>query len=203
MNINELNVIKSINIDAAMENVEIGTGTFKNILDKVYANEIIPLTTNSGMIVGISYDAKTDSIVNDNIEQMKFEKAYAGKPVMSWVLAALDLKARRVVIDEIEEDGEDIAVITAEGERITITESVKKSTSYSYDSDLPEDVEISYDDLNIYGDEPMCWIESAVKNYLRQTYDHYLSGKDAAPDIELDEDEEYILVRNIHWGRKR
>lgn len=199
MNINDLNPIKTVNIESAM-NTERGTGTFKEILDKVYADEIRPLVMNDGTIVGISYDAKTSNHIDDNLEQMKFERRYAGKPVMDYVLKALECKAKNVKVREVVENDNGVKVVTEDGEEIIVINNSNYNTSNYYSEELPEEVEIPYTDLGIeYGDE---LDEDDVRDYLREEYDHYLA-RGCELDIEYDDDDEYVLVSNIEWGRKR
>ena len=65
MNINELNRIKMVNIEEKLAGVERGTGTFKEILDNVMSGVIIPLTDNSGNIVGMNFDTKVANLIED------------------------------------------------------------------------------------------------------------------------------------------
>ena len=165
MNLNELNVIKSINVEAPVAGVKAGTGTFMNILDKVYCGDIVPLTTNSGDIVGMSYDAHAENRIEDNIAEMKFQKQYAGLPIMEWVLAALRLKATNTAIDEVIENGLDVKVVTYNGEEIIITEAPKYGDYNSYKEELPDNIELSFRELNIdiYDDWSVDEIKEAVK----------------------------------------
>lgn len=202
MNINDLNPIKTVNIESAM-NTAYGTGTFKEILDKVYADEIRPLVMNSGEIVGISYDAKTSNHIDDNLEQMKFERRYAGKPVMEYVLKALECKAKNIKVRDIIENEDSVKVIAENGEEIVV---VDNGYNYDYDEDnyygeeLPDEVEIPYDELGIENEDDLD--EEEVKKWLRENYDHYLA-RGCELDIEADDYDEYVVVSNIEWGRKR
>lgn len=202
MNINEFNPIKSINIEAAM-NTETGTGTFKEILDKVYSDEIRPLVMNDGTIVGISYDAHTSNHIEDNLEQVKFERRYAGKDVMTWVLKALELKAINAKVKNVIEQGDDVKVVLEDGTEITVSEGYNYDMDYDRDDyhydeeDLPEEEEIPYDEIDIDGD-----VSKQVRDWLRNTYDHYLA-KGCDLDIECNDDDAIVYVNNIEWGRKR
>lgn len=198
MNINELNIIKTINIEEAM-NTKRGTGTFKEIIEKVYSDDIRPLVMNDGTIVGISYDSKTGNHADDNLEQIKFERRYSGKPLMEWVLESLKLKARNAKIAELVEEGNNISVTLTDGEVVVISEDNSKSyDKHIDDEDLPEYVEIPYDELDLdYGE-----VDSQVKNWLRENYDHYLA-RGCEITIHLNDDDEYVEVDNIQWGRKR
>ena len=198
MNINELNRIRTINIEEKIANVEAGSGTYREILDKVMANEIIPIVSNSGMIVGISYDSKVDNLIDDNIAQIAFEKRYRGKDVMRYVLSALKLKANGSEIADVQEDASGIRVILTSGEVIVVAE-YRTPVARPEPVTLPESLDIP---LEQFETEEEVTIKD-VKSYLRNTYDHYLSGEYADPDIELDAENGVIKVTNIHWGRKR
>ena len=198
MNINELNRIRTINIEEKIANVEAGSGTYREILDKVMANEIIPIVSNSGMIVGISYDSKVDNLIDDNIAQIAFEKRYRGKDVMGYVLSALKLKANGSEIADVQEDASGIRVILTSGEVIVVAE-YRTPVARPEPVALPESLDIP---LEQFGTEEDVNIK-AVKSYLRNKYDHYLSGDYADPDIELDAENGVIKITNIHWGRKR
>lgn len=194
MNINELNRINPINIEAAMNGVERGSGTFKEILDNVMDNIIVPLVDNSGMIVGMSFDTHAESIVQDCIEQMKFEMRYSCKPVMEWVLKSLELKADRKVISEVIENDEGIKVVTETGEVIEIETYAQTPVYNRVENALPSEVYIEEDTIENYSMD-------AVKKHLRKTYGHYLSGFDGDPTLELTDDGK-LHVTNISWGRK-
>lgn len=201
MNINELNRIKVVNIEEALAGVERGTGTFKEILDNVMSGVIIPLIDNAGRIVGINFDSKVDNLIQDSIEQRKFEMRYCCKPVMAWCLKALQLKADGKVIAEVIENEEGIKVVTDAGEVIDIETyyipNAKETAAPRVE--LPSEVEIPYADCEAYDIED----EESVISYLRNKYDHYLSGKHEKPTIEYNDEAEVVKVTNIHWGRKR
>lgn len=196
MNINELNRIKTLNLDAEVRNTIPNSGTFKEILDNVMSGIIIPIVQDSGMIIGMSFNTHTDNIVKDCIEQRKFEIRYCGKDVMGWVLKALTLKADGKRIAEVIENEEGIKVVTETGEVIDIETPAAYRNARSASVELPSELEINKEDLRT--DIPMI---DAVKRYLRDTYDHYLSG--FAGDPILEEREDTIYVSNIYWGRKR
>lgn len=196
MYINELNRINTINIEAAVAGTERGSGTFKEILDNVMSNVIVPLTINNGMIVGMSFDTHCGSVVEDCIEQRKFEIRYSSKPIMDWVLKALELKADRKVISEVIENEEGIKVVTDQGEVIEIESYAVRNVSHAAPTiELPSEVDIDCEQLESSD-------MKEVKKYLRNTYGHYLSGFDGDPNIEVDEDENVVHVSNISWGRK-
>lgn len=198
MNINELNRIKMVNIEEKLAGVERGTGTFKEILDNVMAGVIIPLTDNSGHIVGMNFDTKVENLIEDCIAQRKFEMRYCCKPVMKWVLKALELKADRKVVAEVIENEEGIKVVTDTGEVIDIETYYRPSTREAAPKvELPGEVDIPASEIR--GDDVM----AEVKKYLRNTYDHYLSGFAGDPTVNASEDGETYHITNINWGRKR
>ena len=202
MNINELNRIKTINVDEKVADVVAGSGTYREILDKVMANEIIPIVNSYGTIVGISYDSKVNNLIEDNIAQVAFQKRYSGINVMHYVMTALEIKANGSTVAEVQEDADGVRVILSNGEIITIVErptAAPISESRSERVALPEEVELTVNDLNLGSIEDATIAD--VKKYLRDTYDHYLSGQHEDPDINAEDT--VLKVSNIHWGRKR
>lgn len=202
MNINELNRIKTINVDEKVANVIAGSGTYKEIIDKVMANEIIPIVDERGTIVGISYDSKVTNLIEDNIAQVAFEKRYRGINVMHYVMTALEIKANGGTVAEVQEDENGIRVVLGSGEVITIIERTTPapmSNRCSEHEALPEEVELTANDLNLGSVEDATIAD--VKKYLRDSYNHYLSGQHEDPDIEAEDN--VLKVSNIHWGRKR
>ena len=45
--------------------------------------------------------------------------------------------------------------------------------------------------------------KKSIANYLRDTYDHYLSGKETQFEYEYEDGDYEVQVTNINWGRKR
>lgn len=203
-NINEFNRIKTINVEERTSEVVAGSGTYKEILDKVMANEIIPIVSPSGVIVGISYDSKVTNLIDDNIAQVAFEKRYRGINVMGYVMSALELKATNARIAEVQEDATGIRVILENGEVVTVVEKPVRVAQAEREAEvLPSEVEITYDEADNYGIEEGPEEDKMTLKYLRDKYDHYLSGAHPAPTIEYDDEARLVKVRNIHWGRKR
>lgn len=203
-NINEFNRIKTINVEERTAEVVAGSGTYKEILDKVMADEIIPIVSPSGAIVGISYDSKVTNLIDDNIAQVAFEKRYRGINVMGYVMSALELKATKASIADVQEDAAGIRVILENGEVVTVVEKPVRAAQAEREAEvLPSNVEITYDEADSYGIEEGPEEDKMVLRYLRNTYDHYLSGEHPAPTIEYDDEAHCIKVSNIHWGRKR
>lgn len=197
MNINQLNRIKTINVDERIASVEPGTGTFKEILDKVMCDELIPIVNGAGNIVGISYDSKVESLIEDNIAKIAFEKRYRGKPIMEYTLSALKLKATAAEIAEVQEDDAGVRVILASGEVVVIEERVSRAVPRSTPTDtLPSELEIDITELENTDVD-------TVKKYLRDKYDRYLAGGYRDPEVDVDEEAGKVTVSNIRWGRKR
>lgn len=200
MNINELNRIKTINIEEKVADIQYGTGTYREIHDKVFAEEIIPIVNNYGMIVGISYDSKVENLIEDNIAQIAFERRYRGKDVMKYVMTALQLKATNAQVADIQEDDMGIRVILNNGEVVEVEERHQPEVTEQLATvELPFELSIPTLAIAQYGDINI----NNIKKYLRDTYDHYLSGEYADPEYTIDENEGMIEVKYIHWGRKR
>lgn len=197
MNIN--NLIKSVNIDKAMEGVEYGTGTFGNILYNVSKDIIYPLVNNVGDVIGIGYESGCNG-AEDSIAKMKFERAYCGKPVQDWVNKALQIKYSGKAWDEVKEDDCNIKVVFSDGSEEIISGYVE---AYCHEDDdlLPDEVEIDIED-ECFEQEPGedHQTRRAIKRYLKDTYGYYLSGNcENQFDYEVGDDRVY--VSNIQWGR--
>lgn len=205
MNINELNRIKTVNVEEKVAEVVAGSGTFKEILDKVMANEILPIVSNSGNIVGVSYDSKVSNLIDDNIAQVAFERRYQGIDVMSYVLAALKLKADNAQIAEVQEDEEGIRVILNNSEVVVIRSYARSSEPRPERvvEELPNTEEISYDEAAACGIECSPNGDKMVLKHLRDKHNRYLAGGLPAPTIEYDDDARVIRITNIIWGRKK
>jgi len=187
------NLVKSINIEASAASVVAGSGTFKNILDRVYDRTMCPLINNNGDILGFSYNTGLDNI-QDNIEKEKFKRAYIGKPVMYWFEKCLELSYSKPIIAKVIEDGDDIRVIANDGEEIIISKPYKQPEfeTYTYKEPLPDTVMIELDDIQDIS-------FSTVRNYLRRKYGYCLA-RGIQPDININND--IVEVTNIEWGRK-
>ena len=209
MNINDLNKIHPINIEARVGEVE-ADGTFKEILNAVLEGKIEPIVNNVGDIIGGSYNMPATDLVEDNINQIRFERRYWGKPLMSWMEKSLQLKVDSKVevygIKEVVEDGDDIKVILNNDEEIEIS----KKVNYNYDDDenensLPEEIYL-YRDLEIEDGIPSIMafnsardIRKAVKN----TYGYFLAKSyDVEKNLDYDEKSDDWILKNVQWGRK-
>lgn len=209
MKINELNPIKTIDLTHALDETKAGSGTFKNILDKVMDGTIIPLVEND-TIVGISYDAKANTIVDDNIAERRFEKAYSGKPIMEWVLQALYVKAMGREIDQVVETNKEIRVdfkdngcfyITGCGDALTGNCDKEEKESVRNSLEDPNKCSFDFEDLECEGFEVDN--DNDCLKFLRDKYQRFLSGKVAKPEIIRDYEEGVISFYNINWGRKK
>lgn len=202
MNINELNRIKFFNIEEELSK-EAAPGTFKEILDMVYADHIIPLVDNTGAILGISVNPGCNDILKDNIARMIFEKRYAMLPVMVWVLKALECKATGKVITDVAENSEtgEVVITLSNGTTEVLIEGTSE-TSRNSDSETyatpTSNIRIDPEDLDSHID-----VETAIARYLRATYQRYLS-KYADPQFlyEYDENENIYIVDDVKWGRR-
>lgn len=214
MNINELNRIKTFNVESALNNATIGTGTFSNILEKVYDNTIIPLTDNEGNIVGVNYDAKAKDIIEDNIAQLRFTLAYTGKPLMGWILTALAIKADYLEMPKVIENEEKLAIELKDGKEIVLEDYTEDEDNYEVDDyedygdekcedpgeynyipkkNLPQILEICADEFEA---EPTL---NDIKDYLRKTYKRYIK-RDC--DMTFEKYANNYIVKDIEWGRR-
>lgn len=146
MNINELNRIKTINVENALRDVELGSGTFKNLLNKVYDETIIPLVNNEGTIIGINYDAKCNNIIEDNIAETRFMKAYLGKDIMRWILKCLEIKANGNVKPVVIETKDYVKVILDNGQEELIEDYTLEDEYDEEDYDDYDEDEDEYDE---------------------------------------------------------
>jgi hypothetical protein len=192
MNINHYNPIKSINVEAPMTNVEYGSGTYRELVEKVLDGTIDALVNNAGEIVGINYNSGKVG-AEDSIAQMVFSRRYSGKDVMNAVLTAFEMKVARTSIAEIEEDGSYARIVDTDGNVHTIGHKYEEPSYNNYDEDLPDEVEIPLEDLE---DETATL--SHVRNYLKREYEHCLA-RGVQPDIYVEDDIAY--VSGIEWGR--
>ena len=67
--------------------------------------------------------------------------------------------------------------------------------------ELPDEIEISYDDLMEYSDNAYGPGPSAVKKYLRKEYGYCLA-RGAELEYDFNDSEGTVNVSNITWGRK-
>lgn len=216
MNIN--NFYKMINVENELKDVKAGEGTFNEFKDLIYAGKVVPICQNNGNIIGISVDAGCNDIIRDNIEGMKFELKYAGKPMMRWYEIIMQAKLEGRTKEAVSEPK-----IVNEDDYYYNDEQYGDDESDIYDYDnrdefdfvdgLPTRVLIGRETLADYNDVDFNEIDiddkeklkKQVKKYLREYYKHYLSGLQDNMEIIFrpHADDKYdLVVKNISWGRK-
>ena len=196
MNINDLlkQQRQFINIDKELEGTQPNSGKREDIIKDIYSGRIIPITTNSGEIIGISVNSEVKDIVEDNIAQARFERQYLNLPIMDWVLSALQNKYNNISLEEALKQAE-------EEESVRLQE---KRESNSYNDELPESLDVDISEIDGYDndyDETDSDNINSVKRYLREEYGHYLNKQNPF-DLEMDSDGETLYISNIVWGRK-
>lgn len=168
---NKLNnlYLPSINVEAELDAVKVGSGTYKEIEQAVANGDISLLKDNTGDVIGINYNSgKTGA--EDTVERMKFAKRYFGHDVAAYVYKA-------VTGEELDYDDD-------------------------YEDELPNRLIIPLEELDGVVNE------KTIAKYLRDNFNHYLSGV-ATPQFYYDieeneyEDEEYVIITDICWGRKK
>lgn len=197
MNINHYNPIKSINVEAPMTNVKNGSGTYRELVEKVLDGTIDALVNNAGEIVGINYNSGKVG-AEDSIAQMIFSRRYSGKDVMTAVLIAFEMKVAKTSIAEIEEDGSYARIVDTDGNVHTIGHKFRYEEPSYNDCDedcekLPAKVEIPLNEL-----EDSTATLSHVRNYLKREYEHCLA-RGVQPNISVRDNCAY--VSGIEWGR--
>lgn len=200
MNINDLNQIKSVNLDQRVGEVK-ADGTFKELFDAVMDNTLIPLVDNAGNILGGSFSMPAKDLIEDNINHVRFERRYATKPLMSWFYKALELKVNPEVqiygVKEIVENGEDVKVILNNGKEIVVSEAINYSNYADEEDILPTTIYLE-EDLDIDPDLPTREIRRLIKN----EYGYFLARDyDLQNHMDYDDDHGWALY-NVSWGRK-
>lgn len=186
MNINQF-VPKHIDIDAERANAPHYEGSFTELYNLVKAGKVTSVTRNGGEVVGIYVDAGMSSVMLEEVAGQNFQSAYCCKPVMEWYEIIITAKYTGKEITEINED---LGTCKVGDEVVTFSERNVVTNS----EELPTEVEISCDDIG----------EKDIATYLRDTYDHYLSGNSESKfEYSYDEDADVIRVTGINWGRKR
>lgn len=179
MKCSEINLkgLSELNIEQILAEVEPGSGTYEEIKDAVDRGIITLLKDSDDNFIGIDYNSGKTGI-EDTIEGMKFAKRFLGHDVLSYVCSAL-LGEKEPTVPTHDCCDEDDDCCDDSSEEVIVIIDV--------DSDL--DGEVS---------------EKRIAAYLRDTYNHYLSGKDKPQfTYEYDEDSNTVEVTNIRWGRKR
>lgn len=206
MNINNLNQIKTVNLDQRVGEVK-ADGTFKELFDAVMDNILIPLVDNAGNILGGSFSMPAKDLVEDNINRVRFEMRYATKPLMSWFYKALELKVNPEVqvygVKEIVENGEDVKVVLNNGKELVVSEamdypdSMHGPDSTNEEDNLPTTIYLE-EDLDIDPDLPTREIRRLIKN----EYGYFLARDyNLQAHVDYDDDHGWALY-NVRWGRK-
>lgn len=201
MNINELNKIHPINIEARVGEVE-ADGTFEEILNAVLEGKIEPIVNNAGDIIGGSYNMPATDLVEDNINQIRFERRYWGKPLMTWMEKSLQLKVDPKVevygIKEVVEDGDDIKVVLNNNEEIVVSEKMEYHNDH--EDDLPDEIYL-HEDLNM--EHPSDASQREIRKAVKNTYGYFLARSYNVEDnLHYDRDAEDWVLKDIEWGRK-
>ena len=169
-------------------------GTFTELVNLVAEGAITLVTDDNGEIGGIWVDPKSENHMIDTLSGDNFSSAYISKPVMEWIEKIIDANHRGKEITDINEETGKCLI---GGEEYEFEHHITHSSSRN--EDLPETVEIDLYELDKYGEKPL---EQKVKKYLRDNYEHFLSGSDPAPKCVVDPDFEVVRVSDIRWGRK-
>jgi len=192
MNINKY-IPKHINIDVAQAEAPAYAGTFNELYNLIKDQKVSLVTHDDGQVIGIYVESGADSLMLDDLAGRNFSRAYSCKPMMQWVEIIIDAAQKGKEITDINEN-EGTCVI--DGEVIQFTEK-HTSTPRTTSEHLPTEVELNIEE-DLDGDDS----DVSIKSYLRDTYDHYLSGS-ADNAFEVTREDNTIKVTNIQWGRKR
>lgn len=172
MKVQEINLkgLNEINLEAELEAVQAGSGTYEEIEEAVENGKISLLKDNDGNVIGINYNSGKAG-VEDALEGMKFSKRFLGHDVMSYIYKALTGKE---LIDEESEVHDEYI-----------------------ESGLPVEITVDPEALGYVVNE------KSIAKFLRDEFDHYLSGNETPFQYKYEEGDEYVEITNIHWGRKR
>ena len=194
MNINDY-APRHINLDVEKLKAPKYVGTFTELYGLVKDGKVSLVTHDDGRVIGIYVESGASNLMLENLAGENFKNAYCGKPVQTWVeLLVSAIHFGKDVSDINEENG----TCAIDGEIITYDES-KASRSATNSRDLPESLELDIE-KDLWGDASI----ASIKAYLRETYDHYLSGLAVVPfKIEAGKNEGTVFVTDICWGRKR
>lgn len=189
---------KHINIDVERSKVPTYAGTFTELYGLIKAGKVSLVTENGGHVIGIYVESGTNIIMLEELAGKNFQRSYAGKPVDRWVEIIINATHYGKEITNINEAA---GTCVIDGEVITYDAS-KASRSATNSRDLPESVELDIEE-DLGGDAS----NASIKAYLRETYDHYLSGFTDTPfqvqDHEEGDNSGIITITDICWGRKR
>ncbi len=198
MNINELTP-RHVNIEEALNNIHYD-GTFAEFVDMLMNHDVTLATDNGGNVVDF-HVAASDDMIQDQLIGKVFASSYLNysyETIMEWVAMIMKAKYAGLKIEDIDEDA---GTCKVGGTVVEIPGLVAdESDNDDYAEELPESVEIDFEDLTemagyvIDDDE----IEKWVKRYLRKTYKHCLAR---GVELHIDAFEDPIIVSGIEWGR--
>jgi len=191
-------------------------GTFSKILDMVKAGQIVIATNSADYITGFEVLTNSGDLHIDQLYAEAFRRAYGCKPVMNYVILAYMIHINKLIVNNIQNDGTSALLVEVEDPiehkvynlNIYGDEWIEKphSPSHKETEQLPEKVVVP-SDVMVKGKGS---VEKIVKDYLRDTYNHYLAkgnelvifpidtgylGDDGLPKLDIE-------VSNIKWGRK-
>lgn len=185
---------KHINLEDELAKAPTYAGTFTELYELVKSEKVTLVTANDGQVIGIYVESGTGNMMLDDLAGHNFQSAYGSKPMMQWVEILVDAVHTGKEVTEINED-EGTCLIAGE----VVTFSEKHSAHSTSHLDLPTEVVIDVE-YELDGEVS----EKTIANYLRNEYDHYLSGTATRPfEFEYEEGDEEVNVNDIQWGRKR
>jgi hypothetical protein len=185
---------KHINLEEEKAKAPTYAGTFTELYELVKSEKVTLVTQNDGQVIGIYVESGAGNMMLDDLAGRNFQSAYGSKPMMQWVEILVDAVHKGKEVTEINED-EGTCLIAGE----VVTFSEKHSDHSTSHTDLPTEVVIDVE-YDLDGEVS----EKTIANYLRNEYDHYLSGTAGRQfTVKYEEGDEEVTVSNIQWGRKR
>lgn len=198
-------------------------GTLEEILQYVRDGKI-KVVRYQGMIQGMHFDSGL-STLEDNLAGQEFQKAFGYKPVMQWVLIAMQL-LECGLINEVSEVVDDKYIVIPSIRQIIdlngnmVVELDQEEVPFSMGSTnmvitsalldkLEEKLHPVSEEAPAYEDYPSDLTvsleevggttDAAVKNYLRRRYARCLE-RGSVPTVAVEDDA--VHITNIRWGRK-
>ena len=180
-------------------------GTFSKILDMVKAGQIVIATNYADYITGFEVLTNSGDLHIDQLYAEAFRRAYGRKPVMNYVILAYMIHINKLIVNNIQNDGTSALLVEVEdpiehkfyklnlyGDDYSQNYSVPRKVKTQ--ENLPSEVTIPIETVQKPGS-----LQKIVKDYLRDTYNHYLAKGN---EIEIYADKSSVKVSNIKWGRK-
>lgn len=103
--------LRTIDLDHATDNIELGSGTFE-MLARAYADGKISLLRNGDAIVGINYESGAATAAEDQIAGMRFTKKYTGINVTGYIDLLVRAQLAGKTITAIDETGAVEVIVT-------------------------------------------------------------------------------------------